>query len=406
MIEFPKDFFWGAATSAHQVEGNNLNSDWWEWEKRIGLKEVSGEACRHYQFYKEDFDLAKSLNHNAHRLSVEWSRIEPQEGKFSSSELAHYRDVVLSLRERHIEPIVTLHHFTNPLWFAKLGGWQNNRAPEYFLRYVEKIVDTLSENVRFWITINEPLVYTYHSYVLGIWPPQERSFSKAKKVRENLFASHIQAYKLIHSIYKKRNLSFPLVSVAHNLQAFVPCDLSLKNKFAAYLRNKLFNFSFIERLIRYGSIDFIGINYYNRSLVDVEGWRPKNLLLDMCRKNHSRLKKNSLGWDIYPEGLSGLLLRLKKYNLPVFILENGICIEDDNQRWDYIWQHLQNLYRAMKEGTKVLGYIYWSLLDNFEWDKGFAHRFGLIEVDYHTYKRTVRESAKKFSEICKTGILD
>jgi beta-glucosidase len=313
---------------------------------------------------------------------------------------------VLSLRERHIEPIVTLHHFTNPLWFAKLGGWQNNRAPEYFLRYVEKIVDTLSENVRFWITINEPLVYTYHSYILGVWPPQERSFSKAKKVRENLFASHIQAHKLIHSIYKKRNLSFPLVSVAHNLQAFVPCDLSLKNKFAAYLRNKLFNFSFIERLIRYGSIDFIGINYYNRSLVDVEGWRPKNLLLDMCRKNHSRLKKNSLGWDIYPEGLYSLLLRLKKYNLPIFILENGICIEDDNQRWDYIWQHLQNLYRAMKEGAKVLGYIYWSLLDNFEWDKGFAHRFGLIEVDYHTYKRTVRESAKKFSEICKTGILD
>jgi beta-glucosidase len=406
MIEFPKDFFWGAATSAHQVEGNNLNSDWWEWEKRIGLKEVSGEACRHYQLYKEDFDLAKFLHHNAHRLSVEWSRIEPQEGKFSSFELAHYRDVVLSLRERQIEPIVTLHHFTNPLWFAKLGGWQNNRAPEYFLRYVEKIVDTLSENVRFWITINEPMVYTYHSYVLGIWPPQEKSFSKAKKVKENLFASHIKAHKLIQSIYKKRNLSFPLVSVAHNLQAFVPCDLSLKNKFAAYLRNKLFNFSFIERLIRYGSIDFIGINYYNRSLVDVEAWCPKNLILDMCRKNHSRLKKNSLGWDIYPEGLYGLLLRLKKYNLPVFILENGICSEDDNQRWDYIRQHLQNLYRAMKDGAKVLGYIYWSLLDNFEWDKGFAHRFGLIQVDYHTYKRTVRESAKKFSEICKTGILD
>ena len=406
MIKFPEHFLWGAATSAYQVEGNNTNCDWWEWEKQIGLKETCGEACHHYQLYKEDFDLAKTLNHNAHRLSIEWSRIEPQEGKFSSSELAHYRDVVLSLRERHIEPIVTLHHFTNPLWFAKLGGWQNNRAPEYFLRYVEKIVDTLSENVRFWITINEPLVYTYHSYILGVWPPQERSFSKAKKVRENLFASHIQAHKLIHGIYKKKNLSFPLVSVAHNLQAFVPCDLSLKNKFAAYLRNKLFNFSFIERLIRYGSIDFIGINYYNRSLVDVERWRPKNLILDMCKKNHSRLKKNSLGWDIYPEGLSGLLLRLKKYNLPVFILENGICTEDDNARWDFIYQHLKYIYRAMQEKVRVLGYIYWSLIDNFEWDKGFGPRFGLIEIDYKTFKRSKRESAKKLALVCQTGILD
>ncbi len=136
MLEFPKDFLWGAATSAYQVEGNNINSDWWEWEKRVGVKEPSGAACRHYDLYRQDFDLAKLLNHNAHRLSIEWSRIEPEEGKFSVEEINHYRDVIISLRERNIEPIVTLHHFTLPLWFAQKGGWLNKDAVRYFLHYI------------------------------------------------------------------------------------------------------------------------------------------------------------------------------------------------------------------------------------------------------------------------------
>jgi beta-glucosidase len=403
MIQFPQNFFWGAATSAYQVEGNNVNSDWWEWERKIGLKETSGLACRHYDLYQEDFDLAKLLNHNAHRLSVEWSRIEPEEGGFLEKEIERYRDVILSLRTRNLEPIVTLHHFTNPLWFAKLGGWQNKRAHNYFLRYVAKIVEALSDKVNFWITINEPLVYVYHGYILGVWPPQEKSFLKASSVKKNLIVAHTEAYSLIHSIYKKRNLSHPLVSIAQNMQAFSPCSNVLKNKLAVYLRNKFFNFEFIERTIRY--LDFIGVNYYARSLVDVQGWSFKNLMLDMCSKNHKPLKKNSLGWDIYPQGLYNLLLRLKKYNLPVFILENGICTEDDDLRWDFISEHLKNLHFAMQKGVKLLGYIYWSLLDNFEWDKGFGPRFGLIGVDYNTYKRTIRESAKKFSLVCKTGTL-
>ncbi len=406
MVEFPKDFFWGAATSAYQVEGNNVDSDWWEWEKRIGLREVSGQACRHYELYKCDFDLAKILNHNAHRLSIEWSRIEPEEGKFSAQEIDHYMDVFLSLKERNIEPIVTLHHFTNPVWFTDLGGWLNKNAPLYFLRYVARIVETLYEQVNYWITINEPMVYVYHSYILGVWPPQGRSFLKARTVTDNLVISHVKAYELIHGIYKKRNLSSPFVSIAKNVQAFEPCTTNLKNKFAAYLRDRFFNFEFINKLIRYKSLDFIGVNYYTRSLVDIERWGIKNLLLDTCAKNHSKLKKNSLGWDIYPEGLYTMLLRLKNYKLPIFILENGICTEDDFARWDFICEHLKNIHRAMKEGVKILGYIYWSLIDNYEWDKGFGPHFGLIHVDYNTYKRTIRESAKRFSLVCKTGRLD
>ena len=405
MIKFPHDFFWGAATAAHQVEGNNVNSDWWEWEKWVGLKETSGLACRHYELYKQDFDLAQALGHNAHRFSIEWSRIEPEEGKFSKKELEHYREVILSLKERNIEPVVTLHHFTNPLWFANLGGWQNNLAHKYFLRYVERVVDALADQVRFWVTINEPMVYVYHSYILGAWPPQEKSFLKAKSVTDNLVRSHIEAHRLIHGIYKKKNLATVSVSIAKNLQAFEPCDTTLRNKFATYLRERSFNFAFLNKLARHKALDFIGINYYTRSLVAAQGWHLKNLLLDTGESKQPPLKKNSLGWDIYPQGLYNLLLKLKRYNLPVFILENGICTGDDNLRWDFMYEHLRNLGLAMAEGVRVLGYIYWSLIDNFEWDKGFGPRFGLIEVDYNTYKRTVRESARKFSEVCKTGYL-
>ncbi len=406
MLQFPKSFFWGAATSSYQVEGGNINSDWWEWEKRIGLKEPCQKACRHYDLYKEDFDLIKQLNQNSHRLSIEWSRIEPEEGKFEAKELGHYKAVINALRERNIEPIVTLHHFTNPLWFAKLGGWQNKKADKYFLRYVEKITDFLCQDVRFWVTINEPMVYAYHAYILGAWPPQERSFSKAGYVIDNLGFSHIQAYRLIHGIYKKRKLPAPFISIAKNVQFFEPCRKTLRNRLAVYLRDKSFNFDLLDRLVKHNALDFIGINYYTRSLVEVKKWHFRNLFLDTCPCGHSQLQKNSLGWDIYPQGLYNLLLRLKKYRLPIFILENGICAEDDGLRWDFICRHLKSLHQAIGQGVDILGYIYWSLIDNFEWDKGFSPRFGLIEVDYNTYNRRIRESAKKFAQVCKTGMLD
>jgi len=309
------------------------------------------------------------------------------------------------LKQRNIEPVVTLHHFTNPLWFSALGGWKNKNAHSYFLPYIKKIVEALARDVHFWITINEPLVYTYHAYILGVWPPQEKSLSAAKIIENNLAAAHIEAYQFIHDIYRRKKLLPPQVSIAQNLQAFVACRSSLKNKLAVYLRERLYNFSFIERLIHKKSLDFIGINYYGRNLVDVEKWGFLNLLLDTCKYNHHPLKKNSLGWDIYPEGLGNLLLKLKKYKLPVLITENGICTDDDAQRWEFIRQHLEQVDMAINQGVEVTGYIYWSLMDNFEWDKGFTPHFGIIGVDYQTYERTVRESGKKFAAVCKTGVL-
>ncbi len=400
MIKFPKDFLWGAATSAYQVEGNNSFSDWWEYELAGKLKYHSGQACRHYDLYNQDFDLAKGLNHNCHRLSIEWSRIEPEEGKFSSQELGHYQEVILALKKRGLEPIVTLHHFTNPIWFSELGAWALRHPDKYFLRYVAKVVEALGKDVRFWVTINEPMVYLYYSYLLGAWPPQEKSLVKTKIVLDNLLRAHIKAYRLIANIYKKNNLNRPMISIAQNMRAFVPHVPTLRNKLAAYLEAKSFNLEFIEKSIRAKALDFLGVNYYSRSLVELKGWGMKNFNMNVCDGELSDLKKNSLGWDIYPEGLYSVLMALKRYKLPVFILENGICTDDDSLRWDFIREHLKQLNMAMESGVKVLGYVYWSLIDNYEWDKGFGPRFGLIGIDYNTYKRTIRESARKFAQVC------
>jgi len=405
MFNFPKDFLWGAATSSYQVEGGNSNCDWWHWEKQAG-KEQSGAACRHYELYKEDFDLAKSLHHNAHRLSVEWSRIEPEEGKFSRSELARYIDVILALKERNLEPLVTLHHFTNPVWLSEKGGWLNKKSVDYFSRFVEFFVQGLAGKVKYWMTINEPLVYAYHAYILGVWPPQETSIFKARQVEANFSAAHIKAYRLIHDIYRKAGLARPSVSIAQNVQAFVPCRPILKDRLGAYIRDEWYNIRFVERLARHKTLDFIGLNYYSRQVAEVKKWGIRNLIMDICENDHHPVKKNSLGWDIYPQGLYDLLLKFKRFHLPIVITENGICTEDDSLRWEYIWEHLKSVSLAMQKGVKVDGYIYWSLLDNFEWDKGFKPRFGLIDIDYNTYKRTVRESAWKLAEVCKTGIFE
>ena len=403
MRKFPQSFFWGAATSAHQVEGENIYNDWWQAEQSHLVKESSDSACKHYELYAEDFEIAKQLNHNCHRFSIEWSRIEPQEGNFQSSEIEHYRKIIADLKSKGLEPVVTLHHFTNPIWFSQKGGWAKFRLQKYFLRFVDKIVREFADQVKFWITINEPLVYSSHAYLLGVWPPKEHSLLKTVKVTLNLADAHIKAYRIIHQIYRQKILAKPKVSIAANLQAFEICQPTLKNRLGAYLRNRLYNFYFIEALLRKKSLDYIGVNYYGRNLVDVQNWRIRNLLLQTCQSNHHPLRKNSLGWDIYPQGLYKLLICLKKYNLEVLLTENGICTEEDDLRWDYIYEHLEELHRAIDKKVKVIGYIYWSLIDNFEWAEGFVPRFGLVHVDYQNYKRTIKPSAYKLAEVFKNG---
>lgn len=409
MIRFPKDFLWGCATSAYQVEGNNINCDWWQWEKKCG-RQASGRACRHYQLYEKDFDLVQKLHHNSHRLSIEWSRIEPRKGKFSRRQLQHYIEVIAALKRRGIQPIVTLHHFTNPVWFASEGGWQKRRSVKYFLRYCNFVVSALANYVDYWITINEPTVYISHAYILGVWPPQKKKFIAAAAVEENLARGHIKAFSRIHKIYERLRLPRPAVSIAQNVMAFVPLGGSLKNKLAASLRSRVYNLGFIDKIMQHRlagrkPLDFIGVNYYSRQLVDLKKIGISNLATDVCSDSRNRCQKNSLGWDIYPKGIYHALLELKKYNLPLMITENGICTSNDAVRWKYISSHLRYIHRAMQKGVKVIGYLYWSLMDNFEWDKGFGPRFGIIGINYHNYKRMLRRSAWLYGKVCKTGVL-
>ncbi|HRZ15030.1 MAG TPA: glycoside hydrolase family 1 protein [Candidatus Omnitrophota bacterium] len=405
MIRFPKDFLWGSATSSHQVEGDNRANDWWEWEQKGHGKQPSGEACRHYQLYEKDFDLAQQLHHNCHRLSIEWSRIQPDPDSFSESAIAHYQQVINALRARGMEPIVTLHHFTNPRWLARIGGWENKRTVDYFCRYVEKMALIFSPRVRYWVTINEPLIYAYFSYFAGDWPPQKKSFLALWRVRNRMIAAHIKAYRAIHRIYKQAGLPRPMVGVAHHLMAFVACEKTFRNRLAVSVRNSVINLGLLKVLAA-RSLDFIGINYYSRNLIDTENWSLHSILSAVCRRQHDILPKNEMGWEIYPRGLYDMLLSLKRYRLPVFILENGVCVSDDRLRWDFIREHLKSVACAIEQGVDVRGYMYWSLLDNFEWDKGFVPRFGLIGIDYQTFERTVRDSARRFAQVCKTGILD
>jgi beta-glucosidase len=286
MNKFPQTFLWGAATSAHQVEGQNIYNDWWKAEQDHLIKEASHAACKHYELYAEDFAIAKQLNHNCHRFSIEWSRIEPQEGNFQALEIEHYRKIIADLKNKGMEPVVTLHHFTNPVWFSEKGGWAKFRLQRYFLRFVDRMVREFADQVKFWITINEPLVYSSHSYLLGVWPPGGRSLFETAKVTLNLASAHIKAYRIIHEIYRQKALAKPRVSIAANLQAFEICQPTLKNKLSAYLRDRLYNFYFIEALLRKKTLDYIGVNYYGRNLVDAKNWRLKNLLLATCQDNH------------------------------------------------------------------------------------------------------------------------
>lgn len=420
-IRFPDGFLWGAATAAHQVEGGNSNNDWWEWERsggKIADGTTSETACEQYFRYEPDFDLAKELGHNAHRLSLEWSRIEPEEGVFSSAAITHYRRVLQSLRERGLEPMVTLHHFTNPLWLSREGGWVNPRVVEYFARYAKVVAGELGALVRFWNTINEPMVYAYLGYVEGTWPPGSKSLRSASIVTVNMLRAHAVAYHIIHETSAGPGCE---VGIAKHIRVFDPLrPRHPGDRTLARLSDFIFNRWFLDA-VETGRLawpigigqkvqllaetqDFIGLNYYSRDMTRFSPLKPHMLFLENIARPGSRL--NDLGWEIYPEGLYRVLMRLKRYNKPIYITENGIPATDDSIRREYLRDHLAQMHRAISEGADVLGYFHWSLLDNFEWAEGLKPRFGLIAMDYETQERSPRPSARVYAKIASENRLD
>jgi beta-glucosidase len=355
MLKFPENFYWGTATSAYQVEGG-IKNDWSE----AGLS--AGIACDHYHKFEEDFNLAKTINNNAHRFSIEWARIEPEQGKFDQKEIEHYKEVILALKQRNMEPFVTLYHWTLPVWFVEKGGWLNEDAPKYFERFVGKIISEYKNLVRFWITLNEPNVYVSHCYLRGNWPPFIKDICKSKKVSKQLIEAHKLAYEKIHAL--SANAS---VGVAEN-------NIWYHGIAKLFLRHH-WNHWFLSKIRNYQ--DFVGINYYF---------------------GYSFLKKG-----IASKGIYYVLKDLKKYQKPIYITENGLADAKDEKQERFIVEHLKWIYKAIEQKIDVRGYFYWSLFDNFEWDKGFGPRFGLIKIDYKTLQRIPRPSSKIYAEICKNN---
>lgn len=390
-LKFPKGFLWGAATSSYQVEGSNIHADWEKFKS-------AGQACDQYHLYKQDFNLAKDLSHNSHRLSIEWSRIEPQEGQFDEAEIKHYVEVLKSLKSLNFTVMLTLWHFTLPQWISDKGGWENGQTVKYFIRYIEKIVPKIKDYVDLWITVNEPGIYTFMAYMggseVGPFPPAKKSNLAALKVTWNLAQAHKKAYRLIHKI-----ISNSKVGIAQNVTSFDSFHKhSLRELIAVGLSDLVTNHSFY--FLTKGFHDFLGLNYYFHYRFNLK----KGLVPEIVDPEKNRMDISDLGWEIYPEGLFNALTDMSD-NLPIYITEAGIASTNDDRRTRFLINFLQETYRAIQAGVKVKGFFYWSLLDVFEWERGYDARFGLVEVDFKTQKRIVRPSAHVYEEIIKRNAI-
>lgn len=400
---FPKGFLWGSATSAHQVEGNTHN-DWSEWEIESSkfkvqsekLNFISGNACDHYNRFKEDFDIAKSLGHNVHRFSLEWSRIEPEEGKFDREAIEHYRQVLTALRERGLEPFVTIWHWTNPIWIRDIGGWENKKTIEYFMRFVERVSQEYKDLVKFWMPLNEPETYIGLSFVAGRFPPQKKSFMSANRVFKNLMQAHRQAYTAIKAVSPHAQ-----VGASHYALYIDAQGNHWQNRVLAEFLHHIRNKRFWNALQGYR--DFFGLQYYHHNRVAFTLRGKPHVRLDVRFPSAQETTDN--GWEIYPQGIYHLLKEISSYKEPIYITENGIADATDTKREKFITDHLVQVHHAIQEGADVRGYFYWSLLDNFEWDNGFQARFGLVEVDFKTQERKIRPSAYAYKNIIEQNSL-
>jgi beta-glucosidase len=412
-----KYFLWGSATSSHQVEGNCTNNNWYEFESavdedgkpRILNGQKAGIASDHWNRYQEDIRLMKDLHLNAYRFSVEWSKIEPEQGKYDEKALDHYEQLVDELRANNIEPMVTLHHFTDPLWFTAQGAFTQENSPEIFAGFAEKVVARLGSKVKLWCTVNEPTVYAMQGYFEARFPPAVKDTHHVGRVFQNLMRAHTAAYQAVKKLQPQAQ-----VGLAASLLIYEPLRRwNLLDAYTARAYNRSLNASQLAYLVygylRFGipgadivsytgdlknAFDFVGLNYYSRVLkkFSTSGKEPP--------VKTPPEKRTDMGWEIYPAGLYRCLKFIAGYtSKPVYITENGIADDSDTKRAKFIEDHLLAMNKAMADGINVKGYFYWSLMDNFEWAYGFEKRFGLYHVDYATQKRTLREGSRQYPEM-------
>lgn len=420
MLRFPETFLFGTATAATQIEGGCTTSDWVAFSReprRVRNGDTPAVACDGWNRWRDDFSLQRSLGLGAHRMSLEWARVEPRPGEIDHGALDRYREMLGTLRDWSIEPMVTLHHFTLPLWLAEEGGVLSSAFPERLARFARVAAGALGDLCRLWITTNEPNVLAAQGYLLGAWPPALRSPSAAIRAYYALLEAHVAAYRAL----KEKRADEIRVGVAHHVRAATPARArSAADRLATRTITRVFNEAFaialcdgtmfgpLDEVFRpksrfrvaeaRGTQDFFGINYYTRDVVHFSLARARELFV--ARRVPEGAELSDLGWEIYPPGLGDLLRSwAKRSGLPVIVTENGIADASDAKRARFIARHLVEVARAIGDGVAVLGYFYWSLLDNFEWAEGYEPRFGLIAVDYETQSRRIRESAHAYARI-------
>lgn len=440
-LQFPSNFIWGVSTSAHQIEGN-CNCQWTEFEKNKNL-DLSSIACDNWNRYKEDIGLIKNLGVNAYRFSIEWSKIEPVEGKFNQEAIDHYHDLINNLKSNDIMPVITLHHFTHPIWFENKSAFENVDNIKYFVRFAKEMFKQYSDKVLMWCTINEPGVYAFQGYLRGVFPPGKRNIQQVGIVSKNLIQAHIDVYKALKSM---KNGDKCQIGIAHSITQYDPFHIGNKynplqkfEEFLAYYLNHIFyremlNF-FITGLFEYkvpaiiqlfltgtlpnvlnaqikyqycpdnkkykstDILDFFGIQPYSSVLIDctntkaekIPSIRPGNIVTDMPYK-------------ICAESVYRAIHEASFIGVPIYITETGIADSKDDRRELFIKRYLYAVNKAIKENYDVRGFFYWSLYDNFEWNFGYSMKFGLYNVNFKTQERNLRKGGETYKNIIKNQI--
>ena len=414
---FPPGFLWGSATSSHQVEGGNDANDWWAWESEAGRirdGSRSGDAAGWWRgMAEEDLSLAASLGQNAHRFSVEWSRIEPEPGHYDDAAIERYASILAHAETVGLARVVTLHHFTLPLWAARAGGWLNRALPERFGKFAAHVARRLGEQVDLWATINEPNVLSIMAYGGTRWPPGCGSLRASLRAQATLLEAHAHAFSSLHSVTPETP-----VGIVLNMPLFEPARTAHPlDRAVARLQDWVFSGSILGTLesgrirlplSRSGrrveglqrSYDWLGLNYYGRLAARFD---PRSR--DLARHvQQPTVKSEWIDWgEPCARGLTHQLLRLSRFDVPLYVTENGVYDNNDGHRPRFLVDHVRAVLDARTHGTDVRGYFHWSLVDNFEWTEGWSTRFGLIEVDPETGGRTPRRSATVYAEICRTG---
>jgi len=384
-MKLPHDFAFGTATSATQIEGGCSTIDWWDFTGG-----AIGAACDHWNRWREDVALQTRLGVGAHRMSIEWGRVEPVEGRFDDAALDRYREEIALLRASGIEPMVTLHHFSFPTWLARRGGATAPDFPARFAHYAERVGRALADRVGLWSTVNEPNVLVAQGYLLGVWPPGKREPREVLRAVRQLRRAHVAAYRVLHRVAPGAS-----VGLAHHVRLAEPASTRVADRLAAGALDLAFNRAFLDL-----PQDFVGLNYYTRDVVRFD--RRNRGELFAVRTVPEGAPISDLGWEIHPRGLGVVLRELARKRKPIWITENGIADAADTRRERFIVDHLREIALAIDDGVLVRGYLHWSLLDNFEWAEGYAPRFGLYAVDYATQERALRPSGEAYAAIAKS----